>query len=86
MGELFLFHGIAIPISISMFTFLNLVKMQIPLGECMICYSSFVENCLSTIGVYVFQCVNFDWRTFLFFIIFFALEVFALWNHLLLRL
>ena len=33
--------------------FMNLIKMQIPLGDCG-SLSSFVENCLATVGVCVF--------------------------------
>ena len=63
MGKLSLFIGDTIPFFV--FAILNLVKTQIPLGE----YGSFpcfVENCVATIGVCVFRCVDFGWRTFCF--------------------
>ena len=68
-GRAISFYRGFVPIPIFYVHLLNLVKAQLLLGECRK-FSSFVENCLATIGVCVFRCVNFGWRTFLFYSIF----------------
>lgn len=43
---------------------MNLVKARIPSGYCVRMFLHLLEICLATIGVCVFQCANFGWRTF----------------------
>ena len=43
---------------------MNLVKSQIPSGYCVRISFRMLEICLATIGVCVFRCADFGWRTF----------------------
>ena len=46
---------------------LNLVKAQIPTGSMSDTVIPFIWFCVATIGVCVFRCASFGWRTFLIF-------------------
>ena len=44
--------------------FLNLAKMQIPTGRMSDTIIPFIWFCVAAIGVCVFRCADFGWRTF----------------------
>ena len=62
MIVIFLAKGLLYPFAHN--NHVNLVKTQIPSGYC-VGKPLILEICLATIGVCVFRCVGFGWRTFL---------------------
>ena len=65
MGVLFL-YGEIMPLFVHP-TFMNFAKAQIPgVGLQRMYIPIFYSICLATIGVCVFRCADFGWRTFYF--------------------